>query len=87
MQTSTAARAATPTRPLALRLHFGALRSPYVLLFLTLLQDTYADKPWFDFGISNEDHGRVLNEGLVMQKEGFGARSVVHDHYELRVSA
>lgn len=37
----------------------------------------------FDFGISNENNGRYLNEGLIAQKEGFGARGVAHDFYEL----
>ena len=53
------------------------------LLFDALLTGTYADKAYFDFGISNEQAGQVLNPGLVEQKEGFGARSVVHDYYEL----
>lgn len=52
-------------------------------LFDRLLNDTYKDKPYFDFGISNEDAGRVLNTGLAEQKEGFGARGVAHDYYEL----
>lgn len=55
------------------------------LLFDVLLNETYADRVWFDFGSSNEDEGRVLKLGLVEQKEGFGARAVVHDHYELRL--
>lgn len=37
----------------------------------------------FDFGISNEDNGRVLNLGLINQKEGFGARGIVHDFYKI----
>lgn len=53
------------------------------LLFDTLLTGVYADKAYFDFGISNEQAGQVLNVGLVEQKEGFGARSVAHDYYEL----
>ena len=36
---------------------------------------------YFDFGTSNEDGGRVLNSGLVFQKEGFGGRGVVYDTY------
>ncbi|MBX9597230.1 MAG: GNAT family N-acetyltransferase [Burkholderiales bacterium] len=36
-----------------------------------------------DFGISNENSGRYLNEGLIAQKEGFGARGIAHDFYEL----
>jgi Acetyltransferase (GNAT) domain len=39
-----------------------------------------------DFGISTEREGRHLNEGLVAYKEGFGARAVNYDFYELRVS-
>lgn len=54
-------------------------------LFVHLLDDTYAAKDFFDFGISNEDDGRTLNRGLIEQKEGFGARAVVHDFYWLRI--
>lgn len=53
------------------------------LVFDTLLQQIYAETPYFDFGISNEDAGRRLNGGLIEQKEGFGARAIVHDHYTL----
>lgn len=52
-------------------------------VFDHLLTERYAHKPFFDFGISNEEAGRVLNAGLVAQKEGFGARTMVHDYYEL----
>lgn len=38
---------------------------------------------FLDFGISTEDAGAYLNEGLIFQKEGFGARSVVYDAYIL----
>jgi hypothetical protein len=54
-------------------------------VFARLLAEEFRDVAFFDFGISNEDGGRVLNEGLVSQKEGFGARTVVHDFYELDV--
>lgn len=53
------------------------------LLFATLIEHDYAQRVYFDFGISNEDNGRHLNIGLIEQKEGFGARTVVHDFYEL----
>ena len=46
-----------------------------------LLKEKYADVRYFDFGTSNEEQGRVLNKGLIGQKEGFGARAVVHDFY------
>ena len=44
-------------------------------------------KRFFDFGISTTDRGRVLNEGLIKQKEEFGGSAVVHDVYELDVKA
>jgi hypothetical protein len=54
-------------------------------LFLHLLEETYAAKAFFDFGSSNEREGRVLNRGLIEQKEGFGARAVAHDFYRLEL--
>lgn len=51
------------------------------LLFFALIE-IYADR-WFDFGISNEGDGRQLNHGLIDYKEGFGARTVTLDHYEI----
>ncbi len=36
---------------------------------------------WFDFGISNVEQGRVLNEGLYRFKTEFGAGGVVHEFY------
>ena len=51
-------------------------------LFDHLLRGVYRDK-WFDFGISNDSRG--LNTGLLRNKEGFGARAVVHDHYVLEL--
>ncbi|EOA2510842.1 GNAT family N-acetyltransferase, partial [Campylobacter upsaliensis] len=53
------------------------------LLIKTLI-DTYATtKQYFDFGISTENNGLFLNEGLIAQKEGFGGRTIVHSFYEL----
>lgn len=40
---------------------------------------------WFDFGISNEDGGRVLNHGLTRQKSGFGARCITFNSYRLNL--
>jgi CelD/BcsL family acetyltransferase involved in cellulose biosynthesis len=48
-----------------------------------LITQTFADRTYFDFGISTENAGRVLNEGLAAFKESFGARSVVYEHYRL----
>lgn len=56
------------------------------LLIKTLI-DTYATtKQYFDFGISTENNGLFLNEGLIAQKEGFGARTIVHSFYELDIN-
>ncbi len=42
-----------------------------------------AELRYLSFGVSTEDDGRYLNQGLIHQKEMFGARSVVHDFYKL----
>ncbi|WP_042831527.1 GNAT family N-acetyltransferase, partial [Xanthomonas citri] len=51
------------------------------LLLADLITDVYAQREYFSFGISTEQGGQVLNEGLVEQKERFGARAVVQDVY------
>jgi hypothetical protein len=48
-----------------------------------LINDCYADKKYFDFGISTENGGRDLNVGLIENKQSFGARAIVQDFYEL----
>lgn len=53
------------------------------LLFHHLLKDVYRNKIYFDFGPSCEKNGYYLNQGLIDQKEGFGARAIVHDHYQI----
>ncbi len=45
----------------------------------------YSEKKYFDFGISTENNGFYLNEGLIDFKERFGARSTVYDSYELNL--
>jgi hypothetical protein len=41
---------------------------------------------FIDLGTSDEQHGRILNQGLMEQKEGFGARAVALDQYRIDVS-
>jgi len=53
-------------------------------LFSHLITDTFGHKKYFDFGISNENQGRQLNEGLSYWKECFGARTSVHRHFEVQ---
>ena len=52
-------------------------------LFYLLIRHYAGNKCFFDFGLSTEECGRVLNEGLITQKEEFGGSSVMHDVYEL----
>ena len=54
-------------------------------LFCYLINEVFAEKKYFDFGISTEQGGRYLNEGLAFQKEGFGARAVVYDTYLIKL--
>lgn len=42
----------------------------------------FVDMRYLDFGTSNEDGGRLLNEGLIAHKEGYGGRTVCYDTYE-----
>ena len=46
-------------------------------------REHYPNAVYLDFGISTEQQGLVLNEGLIFQKEGFGARGVCYDAYSL----
>ncbi|GHV35586.1 hypothetical protein FACS1894178_5480 [Bacteroidia bacterium] len=51
------------------------------LLLTELIIKEFSGKKYFDFGISTEDNGKILNTGLLAQKEGFAARSIVYDKY------
>lgn len=42
-------------------------------------------KQFLDFGISTEEGGRVLNDGLISQKEGFGGRTVTYQTWEMNI--
>lgn len=54
------------------------------LLFDTLIKQC-ADEGYryFDFGISCEDHGQYLNEGLVTQKNRLGGRGITYNVFKL----
>lgn len=52
-------------------------------LFNHLMTQAYPQQAYFDFGISTEQAGKHLNTGLIMQKEEFGARAVVHEFFSL----
>jgi hypothetical protein len=62
-------------------LELGALDG----LFQDLIERYALTKRYFDFGISTEQAGQLLNEGLVRQKEEFGGSGIVHSTYELQL--
>ena len=55
-------------------------------LYHHLITSVFKEKRFFDFGISNEEQGKKLNEGLVFWKESFGASTIVQDFYEVKTS-
>lgn len=55
------------------------------LLFDHLINEVYVNYPIFDFGQSTEEMGKVLNNSLIFQKEGFGGRGVLYDIYEYSI--
>lgn len=46
---------------------------------------TQKGKTYFDYGTSNENNGLYLNEKLIYQKEGFGARGIIYDIYVVKI--
>ncbi len=55
-------------------------------LFNHLIHEVKHTQQWFDFGISTEQGGQILNEGLLFQKEGFGGRAICYDTYRIDFS-
>ena len=55
-------------------------------LYHHLITEVFKEYPFFDFGISNEEMGKKLNEGLCFWKETFGASTIVQDFYEVPTS-
>jgi hypothetical protein len=55
-------------------------------LYNHLIKNVFVHKRYFDFGISNENQGKILNEGLSYWKESFGTSTIVHDFYEVTTS-
>ena len=54
------------------------------LLFHCLIGEAReAGVRYFDFGISTEDHGKWLNEGLLQQKSRLGGRGVAYNVFQL----
>ena len=57
----------------------GALDFLFILLMDKFKREGYR---YFDFGISNENDGQVLNYSLAEYKEGFGANVFIHEFYK-----
>jgi hypothetical protein len=55
-------------------------------LFAYLIDERFAEKKFFDFGISNENQGQQLNQGLLYWKETFGARTVACKFYKVNTA-
>lgn len=56
------------------------------LVIFNLIEKFKDNKKWFDFGKSTEDDGKILNEGLISQKEGFGGRTFVYQTWKISLS-
>ena len=64
----------------------GRQQKALSLLFQQLISDAKAEGyRYFDFGISNENHGQWLNEGLVQQKCRMGGRGIVYNTFKIKL--
>lgn len=62
---------------------FGSLD----LVYDFIINDFRDDKYFFDFNISSEVNGTILNEGLLFWKESSGARCITADNYVVETAA
>lgn len=53
------------------------------LLFDYLIHERFRELKYMDFGVSDEQGGQYLNEGLIYMKESCAGRAVLYDTYEL----
>ena len=53
------------------------------LVINTIIERYKSTHVWLDFGISTEENGRILNFGLIAQKEGFGGRTNIYSTWEM----
>ena len=67
--------------------HEGKRNNALDYLMLSLIKH-YGDNPqyrYFEFGTSMAEDGIHLNEGLILQKEGFGGRAVACKIYSIKI--
>ena len=55
------------------------------LTIATIIEEYKNSKEYLDFGISTENAGMFLNEGLISQKESFGGRTNVYETYVIDI--
>ena len=60
----------------------GRKAGAFELLFEEVIE-RFKGVKYFDFGISTENEGRYLNEGLISFKESFGGRATLCDFYKI----
>lgn len=63
----------------------GKAKGVIDLIIDYLIDTEYTEKRYFDYGVSTENQGLYLNETLIYQKEGFGARGIVYDTYTINL--
>lgn len=56
------------------------------LLIAWLVSDVYLQMSYIDLGTSNDPATNRINKDLIAYKEGFGARTIPHDTYELAIN-
>lgn len=57
------------------------------LLYDFIINEFSSEKRYFDFNISSENNGELINEGLIFWKETCGARTFVSNNYEVETEA
>ncbi|MFC7358328.1 GNAT family N-acetyltransferase [Jejudonia soesokkakensis] len=62
---------------------YGSLDLAYDFIINSLCDD----KRYFDFNISSEENGKILNKGLIFWKESCGARSHIANTYLVKTNA
>lgn len=64
----------------------GRSNNVFSAIVAYLLENECEGRDWLDFGVSCEQGGLVLNEGLSRQKYGLGGRPIVYTAYRLKIS-
>lgn len=56
-------------------------------LFFYLIQEKFKHVKYFDFGISNTNQGKDLNNGLLYWKESLGGKAQVHRFFKVKTNS